>query len=109
MCSVPLGPYTRGDALRDVVRARWIPAIDAFAPQTIFVSAEFDAHREDDMSHLLWTAISGLAQLVTRVEPQRLRRAFAMTDHNTTIVLAITLESLTAGRSGVLALRVRQR
>ena len=25
-----------------------------FAPQMIFVSAGFDAHREDDMSHLGW-------------------------------------------------------
>jgi acetoin utilization deacetylase AcuC-like enzyme len=55
MCNVSLEPYTRGDALRDAVLATWIPALDEFAPEMIFVSAGFDAHREDDMSHLLWT------------------------------------------------------
>ena len=55
MCNVPLEPYTRGDALRDAVLTRWNPAIDTFAPEMIFVSAGFDAHREDEMSHLLWT------------------------------------------------------
>jgi len=54
MCNVPLEPYTRGDALREAVSSRWLPALDAFAPEMIFVSAGFDAHREDDMSHLLW-------------------------------------------------------
>src|SRR5437762_14199944 len=29
--------------------------LHAFAPQMIFVSAGFDAHRDDDMSHLLWS------------------------------------------------------
>lgn len=55
MCNVPLDPYTRGDALREAVLTRWLPALHAFAPEMIFVSAGFDAHREDNMSHLLWT------------------------------------------------------
>ena len=55
MCNVPLARYTRGDALREAVATRWLPALDAFRPQMLFVSAGFDAHREDDMSHLLWT------------------------------------------------------
>ena len=54
MCNVPLDPYTRGDALREAVLTRWLPALHAFAPEMIFVSAGFDAHCEDDMSHLLW-------------------------------------------------------
>jgi acetoin utilization deacetylase AcuC-like enzyme len=54
MCNVPLARYTRGDALREAVATRWLPALDAFRPQMLFVSAGFDAHREDDMSHLLW-------------------------------------------------------
>ena len=54
LCNVPLDPYTRGDALREAVLTRWIPALHAFAPEMIFVSAGFDAHLEDDMSHLLW-------------------------------------------------------
>ena len=30
----------------------WLPRLDAFAPQMIFVSAGFDAHREDDLGQL---------------------------------------------------------
>lgn len=55
MCNVPLRPYSGGDALRAAVTDRWIPALRAFAPQMIFVSAGFDAHRDDDMSQLGWT------------------------------------------------------
>ncbi len=54
MCNVGLDPYSGGDAMRDAVTRCWEPAIDAFAPQLVFVSAGFDAHREDDMSQLGW-------------------------------------------------------
>jgi len=54
LCNVPLKPYSEGDALRAAVTDRWLPALQAFSPQMIFVSAGFDAHREDDMSHLMW-------------------------------------------------------
>jgi acetoin utilization deacetylase AcuC-like enzyme len=53
--SVPLAPYSRGDALRAAVDDHWLPRLDAFRPQMIFISAGFDAHVEDDMSHLGWT------------------------------------------------------
>jgi len=29
-----------------------MPALDAFAPQMIFISAGFDAHREDDLGQM---------------------------------------------------------
>jgi acetoin utilization deacetylase AcuC-like enzyme len=54
MCNVPLAPYSDGAALRDAVTGRWLPALRAFRPEMLFVSAGFDAHREDDMSHLGW-------------------------------------------------------
>ena len=54
MCNVPLERYSRGDALRDAVTDHWLPALEAFRPEMIFVSAGFDAHRDDDMSHLGW-------------------------------------------------------
>ncbi|MCO6435159.1 MAG: histone deacetylase family protein, partial [Nitrosomonas nitrosa] len=31
---------------------RWLPALAAFQPEMIFISAGFDAHREDDMAYL---------------------------------------------------------
>jgi acetoin utilization deacetylase AcuC-like enzyme len=54
MCNVPLAPYSDGAALRDAVTGRWLPALRAFRPEMLFVSAGFDAHREDEMSHLGW-------------------------------------------------------
>lgn len=30
----------------------WLPALAAFRPEMLFVSAGFDAHREDDMAML---------------------------------------------------------
>jgi acetoin utilization deacetylase AcuC-like enzyme len=55
LCNMPLERYSRGDALRNAVAEHWLPALDAFRPQMIFVSAGFDAHRDDDMSRLMWT------------------------------------------------------
>ena len=34
---------------------RWLPALEAFRPEMIFISAGFDAHRDDEMSRLAWT------------------------------------------------------
>ena len=50
--NVPLPAYSGGDAVREAVRAQWLPALHAFAPQMIFVSAGFDAHRDDDMAQM---------------------------------------------------------
>jgi acetoin utilization deacetylase AcuC-like enzyme len=49
MLNVPLPAGTRGDKVREVVDQTWLPALEAFAPQMIFISAGFDAHREDDL------------------------------------------------------------
>ena len=54
MVNVPLAPRTRGDALRKVVEERWMPALEAFRPELLFISAGFDAHRDDDMANLGW-------------------------------------------------------
>ena len=52
MINVPLPAYSGGDAVRAVVEARWLPALEAFRPQMIFISAGFDAHREDDLGQM---------------------------------------------------------
>lgn len=49
MLNVPMPAGTRGDGFREVVESRWIPALDEFKPEAIFISAGFDAHYEDDM------------------------------------------------------------
>lgn len=55
MCNVGLPPRSNGEALRAAVTEHWIPALEAFKPEILFISAGFDAHREDDMSNLRWT------------------------------------------------------
>jgi acetoin utilization deacetylase AcuC-like enzyme len=52
MVNVPVPPYTRGGAVRETIDAMWMPALEEFAPQMIFVSAGFDAHREDDLGQM---------------------------------------------------------
>ena len=52
MVSVPLAAGARGVEFRAAVERCWLPAIKRFAPQMFFVSAGFDAHRDDDMSGL---------------------------------------------------------
>jgi acetoin utilization deacetylase AcuC-like enzyme len=52
MCNVPVPPYTRGPEVRDMIEAMWMPRLEEFKPQMIFISAGFDAHREDDLGQL---------------------------------------------------------
>ena len=52
MCNVPVPAYTRGPQVRELIEQLWLPRLEAFRPQMIFVSAGFDAHREDDMGQL---------------------------------------------------------
>jgi acetoin utilization deacetylase AcuC-like enzyme len=52
MLNVPLPAYTAGAQVREVVAHRWLPRLREFAPQMIFISAGFDAHREDDMAQM---------------------------------------------------------
>lgn len=52
LVAVPLGAGAAGDEFRAGVTAHWLPALEAFAPQMILISAGFDAHVADDMSHL---------------------------------------------------------
>ncbi len=52
MVNVPIAPYTRGPELRETIAAMWLPRLEEFRPQMIFISAGFDAHREDDLGQL---------------------------------------------------------
>ncbi|MFN9943019.1 MAG: histone deacetylase family protein, partial [bacterium] len=52
MVNIPVPAGTRGDNVRELVDQSWLPALDAFAPQMIFISAGFDAHREDDLGQM---------------------------------------------------------
>ena len=52
MVNVPVPAYTRGPAIRELIEQHWLPRLEAFRPQMIFISAGFDAHREDDLGQL---------------------------------------------------------
>ncbi len=52
MINLPIPPYTRGGELREMIEAMWMPRLESFKPQMIFISAGFDAHREDDLGQL---------------------------------------------------------
>jgi acetoin utilization deacetylase AcuC-like enzyme len=52
MVNLPIPPYTRGGEVREMIEAHWMPRLEAFRPQMIFISAGFDAHREDDLGQL---------------------------------------------------------
>jgi len=47
--NVPVPERSDGEAVRKLVLEQWLPALNAFRPQMIFVSAGFDGHRDDDM------------------------------------------------------------
>ena len=50
--NVPLPAMTDGRGFRAAVERAWLPALERFAPQLVFVSAGFDAHREDPLAYL---------------------------------------------------------
>lgn len=52
MVNVPVPPYTRGPQIRALIEENWLERLDEFAPQMVFVSAGFDAHREDELGQL---------------------------------------------------------
>lgn len=53
--SIPLDASAKSDEFRSAVTDHWLPALGRFQPELIFVSAGFDAHRDDDMSYVSLT------------------------------------------------------
>jgi acetoin utilization deacetylase AcuC-like enzyme len=47
MINIPLAAGSGGAAARRAVTSEWLPALQEFRPQMLFISAGFDAHRED--------------------------------------------------------------
>jgi acetoin utilization deacetylase AcuC-like enzyme len=52
MLNSPLPPYTDGQVVRQLVESSWLPRLREFKPEFIFISAGFDAHREDDLGQM---------------------------------------------------------
>jgi acetoin utilization deacetylase AcuC-like enzyme len=52
LVNIPVPAYTKGAQVRELVEAHWLPRLDAYRPEMIFICAGFDAHREDDMGQM---------------------------------------------------------
>ena len=52
LVNLPVPAYTKGPEVRELVEYGWIPRLEAHRPEMIFISAGFDAHREDDMGQM---------------------------------------------------------
>jgi len=52
MVNLPVPAYTRGMAVRELVEQAWMPRLEAFKPEMIFISAGFDAHKEDELGQM---------------------------------------------------------
>lgn len=50
--NVPLAAQSTGKEFRTGITEQWLPALERFQPQMLFISAGFDAHWEDDMGGL---------------------------------------------------------
>ena len=52
LVNMPVPAYTKGMDVRELIDMTWLPRLEAHRPEMIFISAGFDAHREDDMGQL---------------------------------------------------------
>ncbi|RYX89608.1 MAG: histone deacetylase family protein [Comamonadaceae bacterium] len=52
MLNFPVPAYTKGMDIREMIEMTWIPRLEQFKPDMIFISAGFDAHREDELGQL---------------------------------------------------------
>jgi acetoin utilization deacetylase AcuC-like enzyme len=52
LVNLPVPAYTKGMDVRELIESMWIPRLEEFKPEMIFISAGFDAHREDDMGQM---------------------------------------------------------
>ncbi|WP_367846507.1 histone deacetylase family protein [Rhodoferax sp. WC2427] len=52
LVNVPVPAYTKGMEVRELIEMVWIPRLEEHRPEMIFISAGFDAHREDDMGQM---------------------------------------------------------
>ncbi|OJU90740.1 MAG: deacetylase [Burkholderiales bacterium 66-5] len=67
MCNLPVAAYTRGMDIRELIELMWIPRLEAFQPEMVFISAGFDSHRDDDMGQLGLTE-SDFAWITLRIK-----------------------------------------
>ena len=52
LVNLPVPAYTKGLDVRELIESMWIPRLHEHRPEMIFISAGFDAHREDDLGQM---------------------------------------------------------
>lgn len=52
LVNLPVAAYTKGPEVRELVTEHWLPRLEAYRPEMIFISAGFDAHRADEMGQM---------------------------------------------------------
>ncbi len=52
MRNLPIAARTKGSEICQQIKHGWLPELEAFKPEIIFISAGFDAHRDDDLGQL---------------------------------------------------------
>jgi acetoin utilization deacetylase AcuC-like enzyme len=52
LVNLPVPAYTRGMDVRELIEMAWMHRLEAHRPEMIFISAGFDAHREDDLGQM---------------------------------------------------------
>jgi acetoin utilization deacetylase AcuC-like enzyme len=52
LVNLPVEAYTKGPEVRELIAAHWLPRLEAYRPEMIFISAGFDAHRADEMGQM---------------------------------------------------------
>jgi acetoin utilization deacetylase AcuC-like enzyme len=52
MVNIPLAAGSDGELFREAVSQFWLPALERFQPQMLFISAGFDAHKDDGLASL---------------------------------------------------------
>jgi acetoin utilization deacetylase AcuC-like enzyme len=74
LVNLPVPAYTKGMDIRELVEMMWIPRLEAHKPEMIFISAGFDAHREDDMGQM-GLVEQDYAWLTRRIKDMAMRHA----------------------------------
>ena len=52
LVNLPVPAYTKGNVVRDLIETHWLPRLHEHQPEMIFISAGFDAHRDDDLGQM---------------------------------------------------------
>ena len=72
LVNLPVPAYTKGNVVRDLIETHWLPRLHEHQPEMIFISAGFDAHRDDDLGQmgLVETDYAWITQQIKAVAKQ---------------------------------------